>query len=257
MKISIITDIEGVSGSVWGGYGLPLSGELPYYTEMMTAEIAVIIRTLQKEGVDDIFLYEAHTLQPGILPKNITIAKHFDLILDSDAVFFTGTHGPANVRKAVLAHTMNSTMVYQQKLNGLLTGELTLCAAYAGALGIPTVFVAGEKQVEIEGRQNLPEPVEYVVDEIGYSNHSAICRPFTDLKKELEEKTRAALSHIGKTKPFDLGKITWKTKFRRDYGRRTERPPFRTYEDDWEVIRADNMIEAWNINYEACRTPGH
>ena len=59
MRICIILDIEGVTGTVWGAYGLAARGELPYFTRVMTEELNVVVRTLQAEGVDDIVIYEA------------------------------------------------------------------------------------------------------------------------------------------------------------------------------------------------------
>ncbi len=141
MKIAMITDIEGVSGSNWGGFGMPQSGELPYYTRIMTAEINTVVRTLLDEGADKICVYEAHTFEPGVLPDDtrIEIGRDYRAFEDSDALFVVGQHGPAGDPKSVLAHTMNSVCNYKVTLNGMNCGELTYCAAVAGAMGIPTV----------------------------------------------------------------------------------------------------------------------
>jgi len=247
VKISIITDIEGVTGSVWGGYALPKSGELPYFTECMTAEIDAVVRTLQSEGVRNIDIYEAHTLQPGVLPKNVHIRRSMDSLKGSDALFFVGQHGAAGVWNAVLAHTMNSHSIYAMRMNKMLCGELTLGAAHAGALGIPTVFVSGEYQTGREAKRNLPPPFEFVCDEIGFSNHSAICRPFAALRGELVEKTKRALTHIGKTKPFDVGAVRLAIKMRyQGISAALLRLPFVRREGDWLIIETENAVEAWN-----------
>lgn len=212
MNITIILDIEGVSGAVWGGYGLPESGEVGYNTEVMTAELDVVVRTLQDEGVDDINVYEAHKVQPGILPSTVNVTRRKGYLEDSDALFFVGQHGMANDRRAVLAHTRSSKTIHRMTLNGMPCGELTFSAAEAGSMGIPTVFASGERRTQREAERNLP-PLEFVCDEIGLSNHSAICRPFRSLEKELREKTRRALGNIPHTKPFDVGKTVLKIEF--------------------------------------------
>ena len=248
MKISIISDLEGVSGSVWGGYGLPLSGEAGYYTEMMTAEINTVVRTLQDEGVEDIYLYEAHTVKPGVLPRNIRIGTAMDQLEGSAGLFFIGQHGPAGVRKAVFAHTMSSATTFQMRLNGLVCGELTMCAAYAGVLGIPTVFVSGEYQTGREARNNLPGPCEFVCDEIGLSNHSAICRPLGHIERELAAKTKKALSHIGRTEPFDVGRVSLKIRKRyHGMGEKIAQLSFVKEQGDWLVIEAEDMVEAFHL----------
>jgi len=151
---------------------------------------------------------------------------------------------------------MNSAGVFEVTLNGMPCGELTLCAAYAGALGIPTVFAAGEKQNAIEALRNLPQPIELVVDEVGCSNQSAVCRPFRSLEPELVAKTRTALSLIGKTPPFDLGPITWKTRYRYPENlRRQDGALGISVRGEWRILRARNMVEAWNRAYAQVRSP--
>ena len=247
VKISIITDIEGVTGAVWGGYALPESGELPYFTECMTAEIDTVVRTLLSEGVRNIDVHEAHAFRPGVLPKNISIGRSMDSMKGSDALFVIGQHGAAGVWNAVRAHTMNSHAIYAMRMNKMLCGELTLVSARAGAWGIPTVFVSGDYQTGLEAKRNLPAPLEFVCDEIGFSNHSAICRPFASLRGELVEKTKRALTHIGKTKPFDPGTIRLAIKMRyQGISAVLARLPFVRRKGDWLIIETKNAVEAFN-----------
>ena len=212
MKISIILDIEGVSGAVWSGYGLPPSGELPFNTEVMTAELNTVVRTLHDEGVDDIVVYEAHKVQPGVLPSYVTVARRPGYLDGSDALFFVGQHGPANDRRAARGHTRSSKTIFRMTLNGMPCGELTFSAAEAGSMAIPTVFASGDRQTQREAQRNLP-PLEFVRDEQGLSNHSAICRPFSSIEKELRLKTRRALENISRTKPFNIGRTVMRIEY--------------------------------------------
>jgi len=212
MKISIILDIEGVSGAVWGAYGLPESGELPFNTEMMTAELNTVVRTLHEEGVDDVVVYEAHKVQPGVLPSYADVTRRPGYLEGADALFFVGQHGPANDRRAVLAHTRSSKTIHRMTLNGMPCGELTFSAAEAGAMGIPTVFASGERRTQREAERNLP-PLQFVCDEVGLSNHSALCRPFSSIENELRVKTRNALKNIPRTKPFNIGRTVVKIEY--------------------------------------------
>jgi D-amino peptidase len=244
MKIAIISDIEGVTGSVWGGYGQPQSGELPYYTEVMTAEIDTVVRTLHAEGADEIVVFEAHKMQPGVLPRYARLCRDYKSMRGSDALFFIGQHGMAGDARAVQAHTMNSLAVSRVRLNGMPAGELTLQAAMAGAMGFPTVFVSGDEQTGREARRNLP-PLEFVRDERGYGNHAAICRPFASLRKELAAKTRLALKRIGRTKPFDIGKVTLEFIYRYDgVGGKLENFPFFERKGHRHILRAPDMATA-------------
>ncbi len=250
MKISIITDVEGTSGSVWSGYGLPDAGEYSWYQEVMTAEINTVVRTLQAEGVNDIFVYEAHPFREGVLPQTVRRGRGFERLAGSAALFFVGQHGPAGVWEAVIAHTMNSQLIYAARLNGRVCGELTMAAALAGAQGIPTVFVAGERQTGREAARNLPGPLEFVCDEVGLANHAAICRPYRSLEKELAEKTRRALQHIGRTKPYDLGSVTFELKMRyQGISEKLLRLPFARRRGDWVVIEAPDMMTLYRYYY--------
>ncbi len=248
MKISLITDIEGVTGAVWNGYALPPSGEDPFYQEVMTAEINTVVRALLAEGVDDIFLYEAHPFRPGVLPDKVRVGRGFEGLPGSDALFFVGQHGAAGVWEAVIAHTMNSHLIYAARLNGRVCGELTMAAALAGARGIPTVFVSGERQTGLEAARNLPGPIEFVCDEIGLANHAAICRPYRDLERELADKARRALRHIGRTPAFDPGPVTFELKMRyQGISEKLLRLPFTRRRGDWVVIEAPSMIEMYRF----------
>ena len=247
MRIYIVTDIEGVSGAVWGGFGLPASGEVPFNTEVMTAEINTVVRALMDEGIHDICLHEAHAFQPGVLPPEVAITHGGGGLQDGkfDALFFIGQHGPAGDPQAVIAHSFNSACNYKMTLNGLWTGELTYMAAVAGALGTPTVFAAGDHQTLLEARRNLPAPIEFVRDEYGLSNHSAICRPFRAIERDLKEKTRRALDRIGRTPPFDLGRIEMRITHRyHGMSEKARRFPFVKWQDNSLVIEARDMLEA-------------
>lgn len=252
MKISIISDIEGISGSVWGVYGLPPSQELAYDTGMMTAEVATVINTLQEAGIKDISLYEAHAMQTGILPTGIKRTQNIeDIITGSTALFFIGQHAPAGVREAVLAHTMNSITTAMMTINGRLAGELTICAAYAGALGIPTVFISGDFHTGQEAYRNLPRPFQYVCDEIGLGNHTALCRPFASLERELRQKTILALDHIGRTRPLNMGRVRISlTKRYHGMGEKIASFPFVRRRGNALVIEARNMAEGFRL-YQA------
>lgn len=245
MRIYIITDIEGVSGAVWGGFGLPTSGEVPFNTEVMTAEINTVVRTLMAEGIRDITLHEAHKFQPGVLPESVKIVHGAMMTEKYDALFFVGQHGPAGDPQSVIAHSFNSACNYKMTLNGLWTGELTYMAAVAGALGTPTVFASGDHQVLLEARRNLRAPIEFVRDEYGLSNHSAICRPFRAIERELKTKTRRALDRIAKTPPFDLGRIEMRIAHRyHGMSEKARRFPFVRWEGNALAIQAADMLEA-------------
>ncbi len=200
MRIYIVTDIEGVSGAVWGGFGLPASGEVPFNTEVMTAEINTVVRTLMDAGIRDITLHEAHKFQPGVLPDGVKIIHGAMMTEKYDALFFVGQHGPAGDPKSVIAHSFNSACNYKMTLNGLWTGELTYMAAVA--LGTPRFSPRATTGCCWKPVATCPRPWEFVRDEYGLSNHSAICRPFRAIERELKERPGARLIASGKTPPF-------------------------------------------------------
>ncbi len=245
MSIFIVSDIEGVSGSVWGGFGLPACGETPYFTEMMTAEVDAVVRALYRAGEQEVFLYEAHAMQPGVLPEALERVRDIERMRGCRAVFFVGQHGSAYNRRAVLGHTMSSQSIYRMRLNGMLCGELTLVAAYAGALGIPVVFASGDSETGREARRNLP-PLRFVCDSEGQSNHSAICRPLADLLPEFERAVPEALAAIPHTLPFENGPVTLEIEPRYDgMADRISRYPFVRRRGHTLVIEAPDGVTAF------------
>ncbi len=245
--IFIVSDIEGVSGSVWGGmsYGLPVSGERHYFTAMMTAEVDAVVRALYRAGERHVVLYEAHAMQPGILPDTLERTRDIEGMKSCRSVFFVGQHGSAYNAKAVLGHTMSSQSIYRMRLNGMLCGELTLVASYAGALGLPVVFVSGDSETGKEAQKNLP-PLRFVCDSEGLSNHSAICRPLQDLLPEMEQAVPEALAAISNTPPFDVGPVKLEIEPRYDgMGDKISRYPFVRLRGHTLVMEAPDAITAF------------
>ena len=250
MNIAIISDIEGISGNTWGNsYSLPPAGEEKYCAEMMTLEINAVVQGLKDGGVDQIHLYEAHTMAPGILPDDIIFHRRDIEKMGAvcQAVYFVGQHAMASCRQGVLAHTRSSATIHRLFLNGMPCGELTLEAATFGAMGVPTVFCSGDAHAGREAEQNLP-PLEFVCDEIGLTNHSAFCRPFQALAKELREKARLALKRISTTPPFDVGAVEMRIEFQyHGMGEKIAGFSFAEWDGDFMVIRAKNMLEGGRL----------
>ncbi len=250
MNIAIISDIEGISGTTWGeSYALPPCGEEKYFTEMMTLEINAVVEGLKAGGVQEVHLYEAHALMPGVLPKDVIIHKGEVETMGRlcQGLYFVGQHAMAACRKGVRAHTRSSATIHRMFLNGMPCGELTIAAATFGAMGVPTVFCSGDAHTRDEAEQNLP-PLEFVCDEIGLSNHSAFCRPFTALEKELREKARLALQRVPNTPPFDVGAVEMRIEFQyHGMGEKIAGFSFAEWDGDFMVIRAKDMFEGGRL----------
>lgn len=106
-------------------------------------------------GAQEVVVWDAHgtgvNLQYDLLDPRCRIllgSGHRGRFAGMDksytAVLFIGYHARENTSRAVLAHTFCSTAFQYYKLDGKEAGELAIDAAYAGELGVPVLFCAGD-----------------------------------------------------------------------------------------------------------------
>lgn len=75
---------------------------------------------------------------------------------DFDALVAIGMHAKSGTPKAFLEHTQSSQNWHRYLINGVEYGEIAQDAFYAGAFGVPLVFVAGDLAAANEAQQLIP-----------------------------------------------------------------------------------------------------
>jgi len=158
MKILISADIEGTTGINSWDETEKSKADYSMFAEQMNREVLAACKGAIKAGAKEICIRDAHdsgrNLNPGIFPKDVKIIRGwsghpFSMVegLDNtfDGVLFTGYHSAAGTSYNPLAHSMNPFNIDFIKINGQLASEFTLHAYAAAYLGVPPLFVSGDK----------------------------------------------------------------------------------------------------------------
>lgn len=158
MKILISADIEGTTGINSWDETEKSKADYSMFAAQMNKEVLAACNGAIKAGAKEIYIRDAHdsgrNLNPGIFPKNIKFIRGwsghpFSMIegLDNtfNGVLFTGYHSAAGTSYNPLSHTMNPFSIDFIKINGQIASEFTIHAYAAAYLGVPALFVSGDK----------------------------------------------------------------------------------------------------------------
>lgn len=204
MKVFISVDIEGVTGStVWDetDKGKDL---YDYFSTQMTKEAKAACDGANAAGAIDIMVNDAHdsgrNIDHNVLPKNTKLVRGWSGGLYSmvqeldetyDALMFVGYHDAASKDTNPLSHTMTTTLDYV-KINGMVASEFLIHSYIAAYLGVPVVFLSGDKGL-CESVKNLNENIVTVAVKEGKGNSTVSIHP--ELALELiEEGVKKALT---------------------------------------------------------------
>lgn len=157
MKVYISVDLEGVTGSTsWSSTNL---GDLEHaaIARQMKAEAMAAALGAIDAGATEVYIKDAHDSGRNIditgFPKQCRFIRDWTNSPDSmiggmdssfDALMFVGYHSPAGFDGNPLSHTMNRGNNYV-KFNGKICSEFLMHALYAAEIGVPTVFLSGDK----------------------------------------------------------------------------------------------------------------
>jgi D-amino peptidase len=167
-RVFIMTDIEGVAGVV--SFKDHAFGDGRYYDHakrLLTAEVNAAVEALRAEGVEDVLVADGHgqggiwfeDLHPDarlLHGRPITIYQLLGPLKDYDAAIIVGQHAMAGVPTSNMNHTQASNLIDYYKLNGKPIGEIAQFALYAGAFGVPVIFLSGEEDACREAEALIP-----------------------------------------------------------------------------------------------------
>ncbi len=174
LKVYISVDMEGVAGVVTADQLVPTGFEYERFRHFMTNETLAAVNAANEAGASEIVVSDSHGNGENLLieefPKNVRIVRawprHGGMMggLDSSfsAAIFIGYHASTTNPKGVRAHTFSSAHYARVTLNGNAVTEGEYNAAYAGAKGVPVIFVSGDDAAveEIKSRIGNMESVE-------------------------------------------------------------------------------------------------
>jgi D-amino peptidase len=165
MKIYISADIEGTAGITNWDEAEKNHPDYPEHREKMTREVLAACDGAMRAGARDILIKDAHDSGRNILQADLPECARlvrgwsghpFSMVqeLDKsfDAALFVGCHSKAGDETNPLAHTL-TLRVMRMRINGTPVSEFVLHAYAAALVGVPVVFVSGDRQLcaDIEG----------------------------------------------------------------------------------------------------------
>lgn len=179
MKLFISSDIEGTAGIADWDETEPdrAGGRWNYFREQMTREVAAACQGALDAGVSDILVKDAHdsgrNIIPTGLPRGVRLNRAWSgealsMIagLDGgyDALAFTGYHSAAYEKGNPLAHTMNGT-IYEIRINDIRASEFIIHSLAAGRLGVPVIFLSGDRALCESAKEFIPGIVTVATSE--------------------------------------------------------------------------------------------
>ena len=204
MKIYISADIEGVTGVSHWDETLKKEADYREFQEQMTAEVIAACNGALKAGANEIWIKDAHdtgrNLITSKLPEQVKLirewSKHpFSMMqeLDDsfDAVVMIGYHAGAGSQFNPLSHTLTENFS-SIKINAKPASEFLINAYTAGLVGVPVVFVSGDKGI-CDDVLSFQERIWTVSVQEGVGASTISIHPQVAIKK-IEDGVEAALS---------------------------------------------------------------
>ncbi len=185
-RIIMMTDMEGAAGVV--SFEAQSSASSRYYDQarmIVTAEVNAAVEGLLEAGVEDILVIDGHgpgaihfeTLHPEarlMHGRPISLARECARVLpDFDATCIIGQHAMCGAPDGTMNHTQSSATVEYYRLNRTAIGEIAQWALFAGAFGVPAIFLSGDGAACREAEALIPGIGTAAVKE-GLSRSAAI-----------------------------------------------------------------------------------
>ena len=210
MKLYISADIEGSASIMDWDEALPGGSKFPYFTEIMTKEVAAACVGAQKAGYD-VTVKDAHctgrNIDPEGIPEEVTLLRGWtgDMLemmggLDEDeydAVAFTGYHSDAWSDGNTLSHTM-VRKVNKFTLNGKPASEFVINAYIAAYFNKPVVFLSGDEEICKVAKEMIPGIT--TVSSKSFVGAAAKTKHPTKVRREIQEGMEKALTGDYKAK---------------------------------------------------------
>jgi D-amino peptidase len=215
LKVYISVDMEGVAGVVTADQLGPGGFEYERFRRFMTDEAVAAVRGARAAGATGVVVSDSHgngeSLLIELFPKDVQVVRswprHGEMMAGLDSTFgaalFVGYHASTTNPKGVRAHTISSAHFTRVGLNGTAVTEAELNAAYAGALGVPVVFISGDDAAVEEVTSRLGN-LESVVTKKTLGFHAAESLTPAAACDKIYEGALSAVSHRNQRKPYVL-----------------------------------------------------
>src|SRR5687768_7615069 len=214
LKVFISVDMEGLAGVVTASDVSPSGPDYAHFRAIMAAEANAAIDGAFRAGATEVLVRDSHGSKQNLLPGSLdprarllrgasSGPRNMMEGIDSTfaAVVFVGYHAKAGTPNAILEHTSTGNVV-DFAINGVSLPEGGYNALVAGLVGVPVVFVAGDRAV-VEQIRGLLGPIEAAAVKEEFGGASLGLSP-----KEAQERIRAgverAVQNRARAKPYRM-----------------------------------------------------
>jgi D-amino peptidase len=173
LKVFVSVDMEGLAGVVSGSDVSASGPDYAHFRAIMAGEANAAIEGAFRAGATEVLVRDSHGSKQNLLPNDLDPRarllrgasfgpRNMMEGIDSTfaAVVFVGYHAKAGTPDAILEHTSTGNVV-DVSINGVSLPEGGYNALVAGLVGVPVVFVAGDRAV-VEQIRGLLGPIEGV-----------------------------------------------------------------------------------------------
>ena len=215
LKVFISVDMEGVAGVVTADQLGPGGFEYERFRKFMTDEALAAVKGAKEAGATELVVADSHGNGESLLieqfPQDVRIVRswprHGAMMAGLDSSFaaalFVGYHASTTNPNGVRAHTISSAHFARVALNGNSVTEGEFNAAYAGAFGVPIVFVSGDDAAIAEVTSRLGS-LESVVTKKSLGFHSAATLTPAAACEQIYRGALAGVLHRDRRQPYVL-----------------------------------------------------
>ncbi|MHA2358574.1 MAG: M55 family metallopeptidase [Candidatus Heimdallarchaeaceae archaeon] len=211
MKAFISVDLEGMPYVVIPGH-LNLKGAQYEEIRKIATKITLIVTDeLHKNGFDKIIVADSHGPMVNLLVEDLP--ECVEIVRGSlratsmvagvegcDVAMFLGYHAKAGTTNSSFDHTYHGGAVHKIIVNGIECSEFLLNAYVAGEHNVPSILVAGDKQlIEDDVKTHAPW-IENVVLKQSLSRLSARSPSLIKIEEELRAAVNRAVIKLGENK---------------------------------------------------------
>jgi D-amino peptidase len=211
MKAFISVDLEGMPYVVILGQ-LNIKGSLYEEARKIATDITLIVaEELHKNGFEKIIIADSHGPMVNLLiedlPEYVEIVRGSlrptSMVAGSegcDVALFLGYHSKFGTVNSTFDHTYSGDSVHKLEINGVEVSEYLLNSYTVGDLGIPVIFMAGDKQLIEDDVKTLTPWVESVALKESISRLSAKSPSMKVIEKDLRSTVNKAVINVNENK---------------------------------------------------------
>jgi D-amino peptidase len=214
LKIFISVDMEGLAGVVSASDVNPTGPDYAHFRTIMAGEANAAIEGAFRAGATEVVVRDSHGSKQNLLPGDVDVRarllrgastgpRNMMEGIDSTfaAVVFIGYHAKAGTPNAILEHTSTGNVV-DFSINGVSLPEGGYNALVAGLVGVPVVFIAGDRAV-VEQVRGLLGPIGAVVVKEEIADASLGMSP-GQAQEEIRKGVEQAIRNRGQVKPYRM-----------------------------------------------------